>query len=59
MKRILITGLPATGKSTVVAALAARGGRAVDVDDPEWSQGAPDGEWVWREDRVDSLRIAC
>ena len=40
MKRILITGLSGTGKSTVIVALAARGFWAVDLDDEAFS------EWV-------------
>jgi dephospho-CoA kinase len=33
MKRVNITGMSGTGKSTVVAALAARGHNAVDADE--------------------------
>ena len=52
---ILITGMSGTGKSTVIEELAARGYRAVDIDSPEWSEYAPDGDWIWREDRVQAL----
>lgn len=57
--------MSATGKSTTVAALLARGVAAVDLDDPQWSelvpddgpfadpQGAPDRRW--REDAVRAL----
>lgn len=66
MKRVLITGMSGTGKSAVVAALAARGYKAVDADEPGFSEmvGVPDGEltglgpgadWVWREDRIAAL----
>jgi dephospho-CoA kinase len=55
MTRVLITGMSGTGKSTVIAELAARGYRAVDLDSPEWSYTRDDGEWVWREDRVERL----
>ena len=66
MKRVLITGVSGTGKSTVTAALAARGYRAVDGDDPEFSElvdvpeetltGLGSGtDWVWREDRIRDL----
>ena len=55
VKRILITGMSGTGKSTLIEHLDARGYRAVDVDQPDWSQYAPDGEWVWRENRIRSL----
>lgn len=40
MKRVLLTGMSGTGKSTLIDALAARGYRAVDADTDEWS------EWV-------------
>ncbi|HEX9639680.1 MAG TPA: AAA family ATPase [Candidatus Krumholzibacteria bacterium] len=56
MKRILLTGMAGTGKSSVVLELVARGHTAVDVDEPDWSEARlDDGEWVWREDRVQSL----
>lgn len=47
------------GKSTVLAALAARGHRAVDLDDPGWSHEQPgtDGtiEQLWNEEPVAAL----
>src|SRR5690606_11451673 len=55
MKRILLTGMSGTGKSTVITELSARGYRAVDLDQPAWSEYAPDGDWIWREDRVRDL----
>jgi shikimate kinase len=66
MKRVLITGMSGTGKSSVVQELAARGYRAHDLDTNEWSQwidAAPSDaltpaegkDWVWREDRVREL----
>jgi dephospho-CoA kinase len=55
VKRILLTGMSGTGKSTVIKQLAARGYKTVDMDEPGWSEYAPDGEWVWREDRVHNL----
>jgi dephospho-CoA kinase len=41
-----------TGKSTVIGELTARGYSTVDMDEPGWSEYAPDGDWVWREDRI-------
>lgn len=66
MKRILITGISGTGKSTVVAALAQRGYAAVDADLPEYSEvvsvdedeltGLGDGkDWIWRAERIRAL----
>lgn len=67
MKRILLTGMSAVGKSTVITRLVAQGHKAIDLDDSAWSEWAesPDGEgpsplhpgkdWVWREDRVADL----
>jgi dephospho-CoA kinase len=66
MKRMLITGISGTGKSTVTAALAARGYPAIDADQPPFSHwgpvlslpaemGAPvepDRDWLWQEDQI-------
>jgi shikimate kinase len=64
---VLITGMSGTGKSTVIRALAARGYKAVDADEPGWSEfvddpgqpgisrSAPGRDWVWREDRIQEL----
>ena len=55
MARVLITGMPGTGKSTAVAGLRTRGFAAIDSDDPGWSSYATIAgaqEWVWNEDRV-------
>jgi shikimate kinase len=61
--RVLLTGVSGTGKSALVSALAAGGRRAVDLDQPafsEWVEAAgdtvePGRDWVWREDRVAEL----
>jgi dephospho-CoA kinase len=66
MKRVLLTGMSGTGKSTVVKELAARGYKAVDTDDhglSEWvavpldepTGLGPGQDWVWREDRIQEL----
>lgn len=69
MKRILITGMSGTGKSTVIDALAARGYKAVDADSPTYSHWVavaevgeaagspvePERDWVWREERMRAL----
>jgi dephospho-CoA kinase len=54
VRRILLTGLSGTGKSSLVAALDRLGYRAVDTDDG-WCTTAPDGEWIWNEPLVDEL----
>jgi len=58
VQRVLLTGMSGTGKSTVIAELAARGYKAIDTDDGNWHHwvdvaGAPDR--VWREDRLCEL----
>jgi len=69
VKRVLLTGMSGTGKSTVIGELAARGYKAVDADCDEFSEwvafsgdaGAsespvePDRDWVWRADRIQDL----
>ena len=66
MKRVLITGMSGTGKSSVVAALRRLGYRAVDADEDGYSHLVPVPEdeptglepgtdWVWREDRMEAL----
>ena len=67
MKRLLLTGMSGTGKSTLIRELAARGYKAIDTDTDEWTEwvtvaGAPDRsssmeepDWVWREDRIQRL----
>ncbi len=65
MKRVLITGMSGTGKSTVITRLAALH-RAVDTDsdayfelvEPDEATRARFGErkdWRWREDRIAAL----
>jgi len=54
MRRILITGMSGTGKSSALAALASQGFRVVDTDEPGWKEPR-DGDEVWREDRIAAL----
>jgi shikimate kinase len=69
MKRILLTGMSGSGKSTVTSALAARGYTAIDLDCDTFSEwvelngaaeppGSPvesDRDWMWRAERVHQL----
>jgi shikimate kinase len=63
MRRVLITGMSGSGKSSVIEALANRGFKAIDTDwNPDWEMrpvpGGPDADgpgWVWREDRISRL----
>ena len=69
MKRVLLTGMSGSGKSTVTSELAARGYKALDLDCDtysEWVQldgtlespGSPvesDRDWMWRAERVHQL----
>jgi shikimate kinase len=54
VKRVLLTGMSGTGKSSVVGELTARGYKAVDTDDG-WCEPLPDGRQQWREDAVERL----
>jgi dephospho-CoA kinase len=56
MRRVLITGMSGTGKSTALAELRRHGFEAVDTDEhglTGWSD--EDGGYVWREDRMSEL----
>ena len=69
VKRILLTGMSGTGKSTVIDALRARGYKAVDADGDAFSHWVavrgdaqvpgspvePDRDWVWREEGIQAL----
>ena len=65
VRRILITGMSGTGKSSVIARLAGLGYPAIDADDPEYSAEVtvsageltgigPGRDWVWREAAIRS-----
>jgi shikimate kinase len=58
MKRVLVTGMSGTGKSTVVRKLAELGYRTFDTDYNDLSvevHSADGPERLWREDRIQQL----
>jgi shikimate kinase len=47
VKRVLITGMSGTGKSTVIRELRRLGHKTVDTDwDPEWEHPPAEGGWT-------------
>lgn len=54
VKRVLLTGMSGTRKSSVIDELAALGYKAVDTDDG-WCEPLPDGRQRWREDAIAAL----
>ena len=54
MRRVLITGMSGTGKSSLVAELAALGYKAIDTD-AGCCEPQPDGRQRWREDAIQAL----
>jgi len=57
VKRVLLTGMSGTGKSSVVRELVARGYKSIDTDEG-WSEPQPDGRQMWREDAIQALLTA-
>jgi dephospho-CoA kinase len=56
VRRILITGMSGTGKSSALAELEKRGFDVVDTDYGGWSVwSGPDGGYVWDEGRIAML----
>jgi shikimate kinase len=56
MRRVLVTGMSGTGKSTALDELRRRGFEVVDTDEPGWTEWSDaQGGYVWREDRIVEL----
>jgi shikimate kinase len=56
MRRILVTGMSGTGKSSALAELRRLDFRVVDTDEGGWTEWSDaDGGYVWREDRMRQL----
>jgi broad-specificity NMP kinase len=56
MRRVLVTGMSGTGKSTALEELKRRGFQVVDTDEPGWTiWDERDDGYVWREDRIAEL----
>lgn len=54
MKRVLLTGMSGTGKSTVIGKLAALGYKAIDTDYHGFTAWTGT-EWLWNEERIQRL----
>ncbi len=56
VRKILVTGMSGSGKSTVLVELAQQGFDVVETDVGGWSEWSEhDGGYVWREDRIREL----
>jgi adenylate kinase family enzyme len=56
VRRVLVTGMSGTGKSTALKELAQRGFRVVETDREPWSEWSDaDGGYVWREELIEDL----
>jgi dephospho-CoA kinase len=51
MRRVLVTGMSGTGKSSALAELRRRGFETVDTDEPEWT------EWSTQEAGTSGVKI--
>lgn len=56
MRRVLVTGMSGTGKSSALAALEELGFQVVDTDEPGWTKWSDqEGGYVWREEQIAEL----
>ena len=58
MRKVLVTGMSGTGKSTGLDELSRRGFGVVDTDEPGWTVwDEQDDGYLWREDRIKELLL--
>jgi dephospho-CoA kinase len=56
MRRILVTGMSGTGKSSALERLRRLGFRTIDTDEGDWTEWSePAGGYVWCEERIAEL----
>lgn len=65
MKRVLLTGMSGTSKSSIIAELTSQGYKAIDADSADYSEwvnvggnptGAKEGQdWMWQVERIQDL----
>ena len=56
MRRVLVTGMSGTGKSSALSALGRLGFQVVDTDEPGWTEWSEhEGGYVWREEPIAEL----
>jgi len=56
VRKVLVTGMSGTGKSSALAELRLRGFETVDTDEPGWTEWSEEEDgYVWREDRISEL----
>jgi adenylate kinase family enzyme len=56
VRKVLVTGMSGTGKSTALLELEKRGFRVLDTDTGGWTEWSEaDGGYLWREDRMEEL----
>jgi adenylate kinase family enzyme len=59
VRKVLLTGMSGTGKSTALVELESRGFQVVDTDVGGWSEWSDTARgYVWREDRIEEL-LTC
>jgi shikimate kinase len=56
MRRVLVTGMSGTGKSSALVELSRLGFEVLDTDEPDWTEWSDtEGGYAWREDRIERL----